>query len=66
MVLALDASGTPQPLERDLTTDEPAEGGAEGLRQMEDERDVDRTEKERRSPPAGRRARERKARARRR
>jgi len=66
MVLALDASGTPQPPERDLTTDEPAEGGPEGLRQMEDERDVDRTEKERRSPPAGRRARERKARARRR
>src|SRR5256885_1013316 len=35
--------------------------GAKGKREIEDEREVDRVEKERRSPPEGRRARERKA-----
>src|SRR5438874_2544236 len=36
-------------------------GGAKRTREPEDEREVDRVEKERRSPPEGRRARERKA-----
>jgi GTP-binding protein len=35
--------------------------GSRGAREPEDEREVDRVEKERRSPPEGRRARERKA-----
>jgi GTPase len=63
MVRALDTAGTPQPLERDLRGDAAIE--AEQTPEHEDEREQDRVEKEQRSPAAGRRARERKVRARR-
>jgi GTP-binding protein len=63
IVRALDTAGMPQPLERDLRGD--GARSAEQAPEHEDEREQDRVEKERRSPAAGRRARERKARARR-
>jgi GTP-binding protein len=63
MVGALDAAGVPQPLERDLHPEEPAD---EHPARVEDEREIDRKEKEERAPPGGRRARERAKRERRR
>jgi GTP-binding protein len=84
MVLALDAAGMPQPLERDLRSEgrdgEPmsddrvsvgdggtgVRAGVRGGQEGEDEREEDRVEKEQRAPARGRRARERKARAKRR
>jgi GTPase involved in cell partitioning and DNA repair len=63
MVRALDAAGLPQPLERDLHADEAAD---EEPTRVEDEREIDRKEKEERAPPGGRRARERAKRERRR
>jgi len=65
MVRALDTAGLPQPLERDLHPEPPAEPGRGRQDQREDEREIDRREKTERAPPEGRRAKERATRARR-
>ncbi len=65
MVGALDTAGLPQPLERDLHPEPPAEPGRGRQDQREDEREIDRREKAERAPPEGRRAKERATRARR-
>jgi GTPase involved in cell partitioning and DNA repair len=65
MVRALDTAGVPQPLERDVHPEPPAERGRPGQDPREDEREIDRREKAERAPPEGRRAKERASRARR-